>query len=504
MRLLVALFALISFFANSQIKKGLVASFSFNKGAVEDDGGKFVGKGYGIALAPDRFGNNGKAMFLQGNENSFINLGTSDSLKPKAGSISLWIKIDQPIYKGTGVQHNPIYLTRSQNTSDNFNEAIGIAYEFELRKLNVNVSQTYVYPVQTSYLRQWYHLVLTYDSRWVCCYLNGDLQGKVPQQHETVFLSGDSILVGRLFGKRNQRYLQGSIDDIFIYNRPLSAAEVVSLYEAPNPNRAAVALNWGLGILSLIGFAALLRLFVKRRVALALQKQKGQNDLLKRSYEQEIKTLKAQMNPHFIFNALNSIQQFILINENEKAQQYLSKFSKLIRKILESSTADSLNLHDEIRILRGYIEIESLRFNNVFEYRISLSDQLENSLVQIPHFLIQPFVENAIWHGLLPRDGAKSLDVTFDLADPHTLRCMIDDNGIGRKASTQRRPLDKGASLAIDFVQQRLELMSKMNGRPYHIQIIDKANSAGQSEGTRVILTLPILKYTENVPVHHH
>jgi hypothetical protein len=492
---------------NGQPEEGLVASFSFNKGSVVDDRGRFAGKAYGAPLTADRFGNDGFAYYLMGNPDSYINLGTDPKLKCSKGTVSIWLSIEEPLYKGKGVEQNPV-ITMRAHAVDSFNEAFHISYHFNLRKLNVNntlskSNQVSIYPVQTTNLREWYHAAITYDDNQLSFYLNGKLQGKGAKNFSTRFLEGDSIIIGKREGTANRRYFQGYVDDIMIYDRVLSPAEIMELYEAPNPNRLAVFARWVLvlpGVLALFLFG---RWFVKKRVAHALSVVQAKNDLLHRSYEQEIRTLKTQMNPHFIFNALNSIQQFIITNQNETAQMYLSKFSKLIRRTLESSTADSLTLHDEIAMLKGYIEIESLRFNNVFEYRISLSDQLENTTISIPHLLIQPFVENSIWHGLLPKKGHKLLEITFDLVNEHTLGCVVEDNGVGRHAGRGDKLDGKGHSLATELVQQRLDLMSKLTKRKYGIRITDKISNS-DSAGTRVEIELPILEKHNHATVSYH
>jgi hypothetical protein len=489
-------FIFIFSWAGAQVENGLSARFTFNDGTGKDE----LGFNYAILRggmpAEDRFGNQDHAIFLQGNPDSYINLGTSSNLKPMSGSYSLWVKIDQAILKGTGIENNPILLTRFHDGPD-FNEAVSINYHFNLRKLNTNTSsakkQLYVYPVNTTYLRKWYHIVVTYDHDYLCFYLDGKLQGKVEKGFDTKFLEGDSVVIGTVQSTRNKRFFQGVIDDVSVYDRVLSPQEVLELFEAPNPNRKAVIARWILYAVLLLGLFFSLRLFIRRRIARAIRIEKEKNDLINRAYEQEIKTLKTQMNPHFIFNALNTIQQFIMVNENDKAQLYLSKFSRLIRKILESSTSDSINLEDEIRLLNGYIEIEAMRFSNVFEYKISISEQVANMEVHIPHFIIQPFVENAIWHGLLPKKGTKALHVTFDIIDEKTLACTVEDNGIGRTLSAGNRVLNKEQSLATEFVQQRLDLLSRNTGKRYGIFIIDKADEHGESEGTKVVINIPIL-----------
>lgn len=207
----------------------------------------------------------------------------------------------------------------------------------------------------------------------------------------------------------------------------------------------------------------------------------------------EMQVIKAQMNPHFIFNAINSVQQFILVNDNDNARKYLVKFSRLLRMILESSHEDSISLENEIDILTRYIEIEALRFERSFTYEIVTDAGLNTSRIKIPQMLIQPLVENAIWHGLLPKEDDRRLRIHFSCADPQILVCIIDDNGVGRNARKAEEGVSKRRSLAISFIRQRLELMNRERNKGYGIYITDKTDAQGNSAGTSVTITLPIL-----------
>ncbi len=295
------------------------------------------------------------------------------------------------------------------------------------------------------------------------------------------------------YGLKNKRYLQGTVDDIRIYNRVISPKEVLDLYNEPNPNKSAVILRWI--VLSFLGLVIVIGVIwiIKWRVNLLVSREKEKNQLRNNWYEQENKVLTAQMDPHFIFNALNTIQQFIITNDNEKAQLYLSRFSRLLRMILESNLKDTIMLGEEIKIIEQYLEIESLRFNNVFQYNILLGKEIYPDKIFIPRYLIQPFVENAIWHGLLPKDGNKQLEISFTCVNEKTLVCTINDNGVGRGHSQEKVKREKNRSLAISFIQQRLQLMSKLQGSDYGVQIVDKVDKDNKSEGTKVIVTIPIL-----------
>jgi tetratricopeptide (TPR) repeat protein len=204
------------------------------------------------------------------------------------------------------------------------------------------------------------------------------------------------------------------------------------------------------------------------------------------------KLLRAQMNPHFIFNSLNSIRYFILSNQNTKAENYLSTFSRLIRNSLEASIDDTVTVEQEVEMLKGYLDIEALRFNGVFDYEIRVDDTLKGQTVRIPQFMIQPFVENAIWHGLLPKKAGRKLIVQLSsCADTGKVRCMIDDNGIGRVAAAQNKSAQEKKHLAVDFVRQRLLLYKKMNNTDCKLTFTDKIDENGDAAGLTVVLELP-------------
>jgi two-component sensor histidine kinase len=486
---------------SGQVDSGLVANFSFNRGNGIDDREKYEAKLYGAKLTQDRFGNENAAVYLQGNFDSYINLGSDPNLKQPQTTISVWINISQPTLKGKGINHNPIIFTRVRS-SEYFNEAFFIGYEFNLGTLNVNttLSQSKVvtlYPTRPTSLREWHHVAMTFDDEFLSFYIDGVLDNKAAKNFRTCYLDNDSILVGLVWGDTNQRCLNASVDDIQIFNRVLSPEEVQRLYQAPNPNKTRIIIRWVLYYLAGVVLVLLMIWLVKRRIATVLKAEKERNQLLNNWYEQENRVLSAQMDPHFIFNSLNTIQQFIITNDNDKAQLYLSKFSRLIRKILESNTQEYITLADEIDIIEKYLEIESLRFNNVFKYRIVIDPAINPNKLKIPHFLVQPLVENAIWHGLLPKEGEKELSVSFEVISEKLISCVIEDNGVGMNASANSKiPVieNKKRSLAINFIEQRLLLLGKLKNVSSQIRISDKISSDGIPGGTIVKITIPIIE----------
>ncbi len=223
-----------------------------------------------------------------------------------------------------------------------------------------------------------------------------------------------------------------------------------------------------------------------------IQNKRKQIDRERQLILAEQKALRSQMNPHFIFNALNSIRRYILENDADNADYYLTKFATLMRRVLDNSRQNFITLDNEIETLHIYLELEKMRFDNSFTFDIITDPKINTNAWIIPPMLIQPFAENAIWHGLAlkPKDGR--LIIKFNYHTPETIQCIIDDNGIGRekaKEIAQRRKGHKSTGLA--NIQERLNLINKLYGKKITMQIIDKYNPDNTPAGTTVIITFP-------------
>ena len=206
----------------------------------------------------------------------------------------------------------------------------------------------------------------------------------------------------------------------------------------------------------------------------------------------EKRSLLSQMNPHFIFNSLNSIQHFIIQNDQLQANNYLASFSGLIRRILENSKKTLISLNEEISTLSLYLSMEKLRFENQFEYEIIKDQRIDYYETMIPPMLIQPFVENAIWHGLMPLKTKGSLTISFQFVQDYFL-CRVEDNGIGReKALIVKGKREPHLSTGITNVQERIELLNKINKKKIILTITDLRQPDETAAGTLVELLLPI------------
>jgi LytS/YehU family sensor histidine kinase len=209
--------------------------------------------------------------------------------------------------------------------------------------------------------------------------------------------------------------------------------------------------------------------------------------------ENKLNAFQARMNPHFIFNALNSIQSLMLQNETLLSIKYLSGFSKLMRQILDNSSKSRVLIDTEMEMLRTYIELEQLRFN-CFAWKVDIAGNTAKNNLYVPPMIIQPFVENAIVHGILPKGKDGMLTISLERDNGHIL-CIVEDNGIGRQRSYElNREKHKGhESHGIDIATKRLTLLKgKKNGAGNSVIYVDKIEN-NIATGTKVIIQIPIL-----------
>ena len=207
-----------------------------------------------------------------------------------------------------------------------------------------------------------------------------------------------------------------------------------------------------------------------------------------------LKALRSQMNPHFIFNTLNSIKLYIINNEKENAVYYLNKFAKLIRKILEASMTNEISLQEELETSSLYMNIENIRFSNAIQFEISVEPHISTSQIKVPSLILQPFIENALWHGLSSKEGEKKIAIIIKSINDNFVRICIEDNGIGRVASKKinDQKLTKGKSFGIAITKERLSDFSKSYSKDFKIAIEDILAKNATIAGTKVIIDVPI------------
>jgi sensor histidine kinase YesM len=209
----------------------------------------------------------------------------------------------------------------------------------------------------------------------------------------------------------------------------------------------------------------------------------------KQLLEMEARALRAQMNPHFIFNCLNSIKALIQSDEKLKATEYLTMFSKLIRTLFQNSDKRQISLYDEVETCRLYLQLEQMRFERKLKWSITVDPELDLKSVMVPALIIQPFLENAVLHGIVPKENGGTISLTI-AGQEEEVTCTVEDDGVGREVSLKNK--GEGASFHISkgvaITQSRLNLEKKLNSTEAKVEIIDKYEN-NEACGTKVILT---------------
>jgi tetratricopeptide (TPR) repeat protein len=267
----------------------------------------------------------------------------------------------------------------------------------------------------------------------------------------------------------------------------------------------------GIVVLFLLSFIYTLYIRVKRKNEahlrrraeneLEIQRLEGERAkaaLQQRAKELEIQALRSQMNPHFIFNCLNAINRFILSHETEAASDYLTKFSRLMRMIMNHSRHSTITLAEELEVLQLYLDMERLRFKDAFDYQIVLDENVDAGDLYVPPLLLQPFVENAIWHGLMHKLERGLLTITLSV-EKDLLTCTIRDNGVGRKRADllKSKSAQKHKSMGLQITAERMALLTGKEGSGHFFRIEDLYESDGKAAGTEVILTIRINDHSE-------
>jgi len=235
--------------------------------------------------------------------------------------------------------------------------------------------------------------------------------------------------------------------------------------------------------------------YIIRRIKRREQKK---SEMQGRIAEFEIKALRAQMNPHFIFNAINSIQNFMLDNDIDSALGYLSDFAKLIRTTLDNASQKLVALEEEVAYLRYYLNLEQMRFDNQFSIHVHISEEINQKKIVVPPMIIQPYVENAIKHGLVHKtEGNRELNINFRLENNHTLLCIVEDNGIGRKRALEinRKRPGTHKPKGLKITEERLQLLNQIYPhKTFRVEITDLYDNYSKPAGTRAEIRFPLLQ----------
>ena len=282
------------------------------------------------------------------------------------------------------------------------------------------------------------------------------------------------------------------------YNFQIKAKKPSSDWSTPKTFRFNVKPPWyrSLWFLGLMTFALLIlgQLLFLYRIRSEREKIEVEVQLKEEMAQLEMKALQAQMNPHFIFNAMNSIMDFVMNEDKYSANRYLAKFSKLMRLFLDASKSNYNSLGEELELITLYVELEKLRFKEKFDFEISYDEDLPVDILEIPSILIQPFIENAIHHGLHLKKGKGKLKMHISLNDPQLI-IEIMDNGVGRKAALEakRKSLKTYKSRGTQIVQEKIALLNTRQDDHYSVNTIDLVDYAGQPSGTKVVIKISIL-----------
>lgn len=222
--------------------------------------------------------------------------------------------------------------------------------------------------------------------------------------------------------------------------------------------------------------------------------QKEQKSLYKSMMESELRTLRSQVNPHFVFNSLNSIKSYILTHRSTEAAEYLTDFSTLMRSILQYSKEQLISLSDELEISLLYVSLERRRFGDEFLFIQDIDPVINTDEVMIPPMLLQPYIENSIKHGLMNKEGFRKLILKIIKEGHNYINIIIEDNGIGREqASLLRKSMPKYQSMGMSINNERIDLLGKTNDFQIKIDIVDKKSIQNISKGTQVIIRIPIV-----------
>jgi ligand-binding sensor domain-containing protein/two-component sensor histidine kinase len=279
---------------------------------------------------------------------------------------------------------------------------------------------------------------------------------------------------------------------IYVANQPLDAAinDFITITIRP-----AFYNTWWFYVLCLFFVSGILFAFFKLRTN-SIRKE----TILQKTYEQklaesEMQTLRSQMNPHFMFNTLNSINSYIIQNKTALASEYLTTFSKLMRSILDLSKQETVPLEKEINALKMYIELEALRLENKFDYSIIIDKNIDEQSTDIPSLMLQPFVENAIWHGLHNKNDKGFIGINISELNAGQIVVTIEDDGIGRAAAAALKQAQiSHKSYGIDITKNRLQLLNKNNA----VTFTDLYDSEGKACGTKVTITISVQNDSNN------
>jgi tetratricopeptide (TPR) repeat protein len=350
-----------------------------------------------------------------------------------------------------------VYLKKKQLSSAQLfaNNALKISEELQSLRL-----QSYIYEIKTDIFIAKNDYKAAYDS-YVASVILKDSISSVTKREEL-----------------------GRLETRYEFEKKEAVAQAVFKTELEKQRLIRNALASGSAILVAGG---LLSFFFYRRRRNAVEKQK-EAEFKSEVIETEMKALRAQMNPHFIFNSLNSIGDFIAKNNTQLAGNYLSKFAKLMRLVLENSEKKEVMLADDLKALELYMQLEAVRLNNKFSYQIKVDEDIDPNNTLIPPLILQPFIENSIWHGIAKKEGSGNIIIHIKKQND-MMMCVVEDDGVGRTQAAQMETTKENKSLGMKITAERIDLLNRIKKAAASVHLSDLL------QGTRVEVKLPLHYY---------
>lgn len=252
--------------------------------------------------------------------------------------------------------------------------------------------------------------------------------------------------------------------------------------------------TWWFRLTALAALITATVLVARWRVRRLVREQREKSELRERIAASEMKALRSQMNPHFLYNSLNAIRLFVLQNDSDNADKYLVKFSRLMRLILDNSRQEWVTLASELEQLQLYLELEQLRFGHKFDFSITVDPSLSRDSTSIPPMIIQPYIENSILHGIAHKKSRGRIDLSLK-PEGEGLACVIDDDGVGRQKAGElkSRTVSSHRSVGLKVTEERLQLINQRSGKETRVAVIDKINDQHEPVGTKVVVLMPVL-----------
>lgn len=425
--------------------------------------------------------------YRKGLASSFSNMGTAYTSLGKYRQAFQYLQLALPVYKENGNKKNLALVQKS--IADVYLNAA--ADFFSYQKIPVFNRYSFARKYLNSSLQIFTELEDISGQAEVLEQLSAvnEKQGNFKQSleaHKKYAILKDSILNDKnnqAITRMEMKYAFEKKEDSINVEHDKKALAAAA--EIKRQSEIRKSLVWG----SFILLSAVMVSFIfykKRRDA----KQKQQEAEFRREVtDTEMKALRAQMNPHFIFNSLNSISDYIAKNDIRSADRYLGKFAKLMRQILENAEQKEVPLAQDLKSLELYMQLEALRMNHKFDYTIIIDDAIDKESTMVPPLILQPFVENSIWHGIAKKEGHGNILIHVKKEGDNMINCIVEDDGIGRRQSPNIKttfPQQEKTSLGMKITQARIDILNKIKNTKAAVELFDLA------QGMRVEVKLPL------------